>query len=182
MYIYLIGSLRNPRVPEIGEALRQDLNRPDVTVFDDWFAAGPEADDCWQRYEQSKGNTFPEALRGEAAKNVFQFDLKHLNRADVAVLILPAGKSGHMEFGWCLGKGKRGYILLEDQDPGRWDVMYQFANAVFYSVRGLLSSLQEWKPPSLSESGPEPSGLPSGTPNAYRPYVKANPAKTCIYL
>ena len=38
--IYLIGSLRNPKIPEIGRQLR-DLG---FDVLDDWFAAGPRAD------------------------------------------------------------------------------------------------------------------------------------------
>jgi len=41
MKLYLIGSLRNPRVPEVAEILRWNGH----LVFDDWYAAGPEADD-----------------------------------------------------------------------------------------------------------------------------------------
>lgn len=134
--IYLIGSLRNPEVPVIAERLRAE----GYEVFDDWFAAGPEADDKWRDYEKNRGRSFQQALGGYAAKHVFQFDKYHLQRADDVVLVLPAGKSGHLELGWALGQGKRGYILLDS--PERWDVMYQFATKVVESVEDLITALR----------------------------------------
>ena len=133
--IYLIGSLRNPKVPAVANALREAGQE----VFDDWYAAGPEADDKWRDYERGRGHSFQEALRGFAARNVYLFDRRHLERADAVVLVLPAGKSGHLEFGWAIGKGKRGFILLDD--PERWDVMYQFADGICGSVEELVECL-----------------------------------------
>ena len=135
--IYLIGSLRNPEIPKIGAKLRSY----GFEVFDDWFAAGPIADDSWQEYEKERGKTYPEALDSYAARHVFEFDLKHLARADIAVLCLPAGKSGHLEFGYMIGKGKPGFILF-DKEPDRWDVMYQFSNGVFFDIDRLGTELQ----------------------------------------
>lgn len=126
MVIYLIGSLRNPKVPEIGNYLRS----LGLEVFDDWFAAGPIADDSWQEYEKGRGHTFEEALKGYAARHVFSFDYTHLNRSTHGILVLPAGKSGHLELGYLIGKGKPGYILL-DGEPERYDQMYQFATGVY---------------------------------------------------
>jgi hypothetical protein len=134
--IYLIGSLRNPRIPEVAGRLRAAYHE----IFDDWYAVGPRADDHWKDYEQARGHTFAEALDGHAAQNTFAFDSRHLDRASSVVLVLPAGKSGHMEFGWALGKGKRGIVLLDD-DPDRWDVMYRFATKVVSDVDGLLTYL-----------------------------------------
>lgn len=123
--VYIIGSLRNPRVPEIAAWCRAF----GFEVFDDWFAAGPEADDYWQKYEKAKGSTYPQALAGFAAQHVFAFDKKHLDACDIAILVMPAGKSGHLEIGWCAGKGKRTAILL-DGEPERFDVMYNFVDRV----------------------------------------------------
>lgn len=129
--IYLIGSLRNPRIPQIGNELREY----GFEVFDDWHAAGREADDEWQRYEEFRGRSYREALSGFAAAHVFHFDLFHLDRSQIGLLALPAGRSGHLELGYLRGQGKPIFILLE---PGklesrgsingdRWDVMYKFA-------------------------------------------------------
>jgi hypothetical protein len=131
--IYLIGSLRNPRIPQIGKELRDAGH----VVFDDWFAAGERADDSWQAYEQAKGHTYAQALQGLAANHVFEFDRRHLEQAEVVILVTPAGKSGHLELGWSLGVGKKGYVLL-DAPVERWDVMYRFTHGVFSSVTALL--------------------------------------------
>lgn len=136
MRIYLIGSLRNPAVP----ALAGRLRRLGHEVFDDWFAAGPEADDYWQRYEQARGHSFIEALKGHAAQHVFNYDRAHLDRCNAAVMLLPAGKSGHLEFGYMIGQGKPGYILLPS-DPERFDVMYGFATGVFAKEEDLCRTL-----------------------------------------
>lgn len=123
--IYLIGSLRNPAVPELAEWLREG----GFDVFDDWYAAGPEADDYWQKYETARGRNVCEALHGYAANHVFEYDRYHLNRCDIAVLLMPAGKSGHLEFGYMRGQGKPGFILF-DGNPERYDVMHRFATDV----------------------------------------------------
>lgn len=136
--IYLIGSLRNPRVQMVGEQLRA----AGWNVFDDWFAAGPEADDAWQRYEQAKGHDFVQALEGAAAEHVFHFDYEHLYTADAAVLVLPAGKSAHLELGWALGRSIPGFVLL-DGEPERFDVMYKFADGVARNVGELIQMLKE---------------------------------------
>lgn len=136
MNIYLIGSLRNPKVPKIAEELRH----AGFEVFDDWYAAGPEADDKWKDYELGRGRNLPTALKGFAAGHVYSFDKEHLEQADAVVLVLPAGKSGHLELGWSLGRKVPGYVLLDDVD--RWDVMYRFANGVFYNLDTLIVELK----------------------------------------
>jgi hypothetical protein len=138
--IYLIGSLRNERVPLVSAELR----RSGHAVFDDWFAAGPEADDCWQRYETQRGRTYSEALAAPHAQDVFDFDKRHLDAQDTAVLLMPAGKSGHLELGYMIGCGKQGFILIEGPMPERYDVMYNFASGgVFFSVEELVARLAQ---------------------------------------
>jgi len=135
--IYLIGSLRNPEIPTIASSLRAE----GYDVFDDWFAAGSIADDSWRDYSKAKGQTYKEALKDYAANHVYQFDLHHINRCDIGVLVLPAGKSGHLELGYLLGQGKKGYIVA-DPNVERWDVMYLFATAVVYTYEELVSVLK----------------------------------------
>jgi hypothetical protein len=141
--IYLIGSLRNDKIPEIAKAFREG----GIEVFDDWYAAGPEADDYWKSYETSRGRTYKEALEGYAAGHVFDFDFHHLNRVDGGVLVLPAGKSAHIEFGYLRGLGKPAYVLFPGEPAeDRWDVMYRFATGVFYSVEEALAKFAADKP------------------------------------
>jgi len=134
--IYLIGSLRNPEVMEVASELRAN----GWDVFDDWMAAGPEADDYWQKYENKRGHDVKTALRGYSAQHVFQYDKTHLDRCDYALLVLPAGKSGHLELGYFIGTGKPGFILLNGE-PERFDVMYAFARDVFTSLDEAVARL-----------------------------------------
>lgn len=134
--IYLIGSLRNPVVQDVAARLRLK----GFDVFDDWQAAGPEADDYWQKYSNARGHSYKDALRGAAAQHVFAFDKKHLDMADIVVMVMPCGKSGHLELGYAVGQGKKGFILF-DKEPERYDVMYNFATDVFFSVEELLDGL-----------------------------------------
>ena len=109
--VYLIGSLRNPAIPELGNLLRKQ----GFEAFDDWYSAGFEADDQWQKYENLRGRSYKEALQGHAAKHVFAFDKFHLDRCDAAVLVMPAGRSGHLELGYFAGTGKPGYVLFDKE-------------------------------------------------------------------
>ena len=134
--VYIVGSLRNPKVMEYANILREAGHY----VFDDWMAAGPEADDYWLKYEKQKGVTMEQALRSKAAQHVLSFDATNMMDCDAIVLAMPAGKSGHLELGWAIGKGKRGFVLL-DGEPDRWDVMYAFTEKVCTSIEELVEAL-----------------------------------------
>lgn len=135
--VYVIGSLRGPHVPKVAANLRAS----GFDVFDDWFAAGPEADDYWRTYEIDRGHNYEQALSGYAARHVFGYDRSHLDRCDAAVLVLPAGRSGHLELGYFIGSGKPGYILLDDEYD-RWDVMYGFAALVTRDLDKIIEDLR----------------------------------------
>jgi len=75
------------------------------------------------------------------AQHIFDFDHKHLLEADIGVLLMPAGKSGHMELGFLARGGIPTYILLPE-DSDRWDVMYRFVTQVFMDKELLLERLK----------------------------------------
>lgn len=149
MTVYLIGSLKNREgiIPLAKELRKLGFKE----VFEDWIAPGPEADDFWRDYEKEKGRSYGEALKGWAGTHIFEFDSFHIERADIGILCMPCGKSGHLEFGNILGSGKRGYILFNGE-PERWDVMYQFADGVYFNKEELKKELTEngWKPTNRS--------------------------------
>jgi hypothetical protein len=130
--IYIVGSMRNPLIPQIAKTLRQDGH----TVFDDWYSPGPDTDEYWRSYEIERGRDYKAALAGHHAQHVFEFDRKWIQWAEVGVLVLPAGRSGHLELGYMIGRGQRGYILLEEHND-RFDVMYQFAHGIASDIEEL---------------------------------------------
>lgn len=131
--IYVIGSLRNPNVIDCAGSLRSI----GMDVFDDWVSAGPEADDYLRDYYRHRGLSYSEVLNSYAAKHIFEFDKYHLDRCDSTVLVMPAGKSGHLELGYVIGRGKPGYILM-DGEPERVDIMHSFATKVFMNKEEML--------------------------------------------
>jgi hypothetical protein len=138
--LYIIGSLRNPSIKSIAASIREAL--PTLDVFDDWISVGPEADDHWMTYERGRGRTYVEALRGRAAKHVFKFDKTHLDTSCGALMVLPAGRSAHLELGYMAGRGMWTGILLDNPDPERWDVMYGFAGGVYQGVGEVVDALR----------------------------------------
>lgn len=120
--IYIIGSLRNKKIPYIGKQLTQlDIGE----IFTDWFSPGPKADDFWRKFEKIRGSTYKQALSNWSARHVYEFDKFHIDRADTVIMVMPAGRSGHLELGYCCRQKKNTFILF-DKEPKRWDVMYQF--------------------------------------------------------
>lgn len=136
-YLYLVGSLRNTKVPIVANELRKN----GLEVFDQWYGAGETADDSWQAYSKQKGLTYTQALKDTGAQTVFHFDRSRIEMSDIVVLLMPAGKSGHLELGYAAGLGKKTYILY-DGEPERYDVMPQFAkDGVFFKIEDLLNEL-----------------------------------------
>lgn len=134
--IYLIGSLRNDRLVAVANLIEARGHE----VFADWYAPGPQTDEYWQTYEAARGRNYLQAINGPHAWHVFLFDKEWLDWCDATVMVCPAGKSAHLELGYVLGRGKRGYILLHGE-PERWDVMYRFATGIYDHLDDLLPRL-----------------------------------------
>lgn len=69
----------------------------------------------------------------------FDADFAAMERADTFVLVLPCGKSAHLELGWAVGAGKRTAILLED--PVEPELMYRMVDYMAPSLVDLLGWL-----------------------------------------
>jgi len=138
--IYIIGSLKNRQVPIIANQLRKAL--PDAEVFDSWYYCSEDADDWLRDCCKAKGLGYKDTLKDWGARHVYEFDHFHLTRATDVILIMPSGKSAHLELGWSLGQGKRGYVLF-DKEPERIDIMYQFATEIFFDFDELVVELEK---------------------------------------
>jgi hypothetical protein len=73
----------------------------------------------------------PRAIEG------FEADFNAMQKADTFVMVLPCGKSAHLELGWAIGAGKRTAILLED--PVEPELMYRCADYLAPSLDALLA-------------------------------------------
>lgn len=124
MRIYVASSWRNERQPEVVIALRgaghdvYDFRNPGPGSHGfAWSDIDPE----WQSWSPE---TFREALEHPVAIDGFSEDATAMVWADACVLVMPCGRSAHLEAGWFLGAGKPTYILLADGEP---ELMYALA-------------------------------------------------------
>jgi len=113
MNIYVASSWRNNRQSEVVEVLRAsgykvyDFKNP--RAGDNGFHWS-EIDPDWKRWSPEK---YRHALDHPIAQDGFNSDFAAMRAADVCVLVLPCGRSAHIEAGWFVGCGKLLYILIE---------------------------------------------------------------------
>jgi len=69
-------------------------------------------------------------LEVHKVKEAFKEDKKWLDWCDLCILILPSGKSAHLEAGYAKGKDKI-VVIFGDLQKGDFDVMYGFADGIF---------------------------------------------------
>lgn len=136
--VYLIGALANPEIPFIGNRLRA----LGFEVFDEWWSVGPLADSYLKQYARIRGLSYRELLNNAAAKNIYDFDKRHIDQCDIAVMVMKCGRSAHLELGYVIGQGKPGFILF-DSTPARVDIMYKFATDILFSERELHTALRK---------------------------------------
>lgn len=68
-------------------------------------------------------------LRDERSQKAFAEDKKWLDWCECCLLVLPSGKSAHLEAGYAKGQGKKLIIYhIENFPKGEFDVMYGFAD------------------------------------------------------
>ena len=140
MKIYVASSWRNQRQPFIVEGLRKaahevyDFKNP--REGDNGFG-WREIDEDWQHWSQSK---FRSALSDPVAEKGFKSDFDAMKWAEVFVLVMPCGRSAHLELGWAVGAGKRTIILLSDGEP---ELMYKMVDYLCVDFVEVLKSLEK---------------------------------------
>lgn len=138
--IYVASSWRNQYQPDIVRDLRSDGH--EVYDFRNPFNGVPgfawsEIDPKWGAWSAAEYRhlltTHPIAARG------FMSDLRAMQWADTCVLVLPSGRSAHLEAGWFCGQGKRCVILTRDGEQP--ELMALLATDICVSVEELRDVL-----------------------------------------
>ena len=123
--IYLASSWRNTFQPLIcgqlgmaGFEVYDFRNPPGRTGFA-WSAIDPE----WQKWDAQQ---FLEDLDHPLAQAGFGADMGALAACDACVLLLPCGRSAHLELGYAVGAGKyTAALMLGKNEP---ELMYRMIN------------------------------------------------------
>lgn len=112
MKIYVASSWRNLLQPAIVHLLRRSGH--DVYDFknpapgNNGFAWS-EIDPRWQNWTPQE---YRDALEHPIAQAGFARDMDALKDCDACVLVLPSGRSASFEFGWAIGNGKSGAVVM----------------------------------------------------------------------
>ena len=80
-------------------------------------------------------------LKNSKVQKSFHEDKKWLDWADVCLLILPAGRSAHLEAGYAKGKGKLLIIWQNEYTKGEFDVMYGLTDLITEDCNEIINLL-----------------------------------------
>ena len=140
MKIYLASSWRNSRQPAVLAALRAaghevyDFRNPAPgNAGFGWRLCDPRPPAEWSVADYLKVLDHPVARQG------FAFDMEALSGCDACVLVLPCGRSAHLELGWAAGAGKRTIVLCEKLDEP--ELMYLMCERICASVDEVVATL-----------------------------------------
>lgn len=96
-----------------------------------------EIDENWEAWTKE---TYREHLLNHpVAAHGFLTDLRAMLWCDTCVLVLPCGRSAHLELGWCAGAGKSTYILLDNS--GEAELMNLLADKICIDLTEILVDL-----------------------------------------
>ena len=138
MKVYIASSWRNTQQPGVVARLRAEGH--DVYDFRNpvegdhgfhWSSIDPE----WQEWSPE---AYVRALQHPVAQAGFAKDMNALRRADAVVLVMPCGRSAHLELGWTVGAGKSTIVLLSDGEP---ELMNLMVGTLATTVDGVCEAL-----------------------------------------
>lgn len=144
--IYVASSWRNLHQPMIVDLLRDhghevyDFRNPPHNTGFGWHQIGLSLPCSAEDYRKAL-LTHPRAAQG------FMSDFAAMRWADTCLLVLPCGRSAHLEFGWMAGAGKRTLILTQDgEEP---ELMALLADTICINVEEVLIELRKGGAPAV---------------------------------
>ena len=129
MKFYVASSWRNLGQPAVVEMLRSlghevyDFRNPPNKSSFQWAAIS----EAWQSW------TFPDYLRSllhPDARAGYREDWNAMEWADAFVLVMPSGRSAHLEAGYAVGAGKPLFIYFTDTSGFEPELMYKMADGI----------------------------------------------------
>jgi len=140
--VYVASSWRNARQPTVVKALRDE----GYNVYDFRNPSPVDRGFGWRQCATEAQIKDPRRFRDEVlthpvARAAFKTDMHALQTAEATVLVLPCGRSAHLELGYATGQGQRTIVLLDDplSEP---ELMYLMNTKLCVSVKEVISALK----------------------------------------
>lgn len=140
MKIYLASSWRNKFQPNALVTLRNagykvyDFRNPAIGNHGFSWA---KIDQGWMQWTPAQ---FRDALRNFDVGQGFRADWQAMEWAEVFVLLLPCGKSAHLELGWAVGAGKPTIIWMPERSEP--ELMYKMVDHICLTSKEVLEALE----------------------------------------
>ena len=142
MRIYVASSWRNEKQQGVVKSLKKcghdvyDFRHPepDNSGFH-WGKIDPD----WRKWSTKE---FKKALSHPTAWKGFSLDWEAMLNAELCVLVMPCGRSAHLEAGYFVGAKKRLIILLEDGEP---ELMYNMADYLAHNMISVIAKIEMWE-------------------------------------
>ncbi len=133
--IYVASSWRNDRQPALVQALRGA--QFEVYDFRDpaFGFSWRDIDPAWRTWSAAR---YLQALESEPVIVGYERDMAALEDADCVILVLPCGKSAHLEAGWAVGQGKPLIIVLDSREIEP-DLMYRMAAKIVTTLEDAVA-------------------------------------------
>lgn len=139
--LYVASSWRNQYQPDIVELLKAvghdvyDFRNPPGGSGFSWSSVNEN----WQDWTVAE---YKQALLSEEAQKGFVADFDAMKRADACVLVLPCGRSAHIEAGWCSGFGKPVFCLIPEHQEA--ELMYRVFRSISATPIELITQIQKF--------------------------------------
>jgi len=141
MKIYLASSWRNKFQQTIVARLRRDgfdvydfRNPPKSLPLQSWNLVRKN----WQSWTKQD---YIQSLKHPIAVEAYYSDFNAMEQADICVLLLPSGRTAHVEAGYMKGTGKPVYVLDFDENPAV-ELMFKIFDGIFLSYGDLKRKLK----------------------------------------
>jgi len=154
--LYIASSWRNRFQPALVTTIR-NMGALDVYDYREPSRGGRgfHWSDIDPDYEAWGGDEFVGALDHPIARDGFNVDMNALRACDACLLVLPSGRSAHLELGFCRGAGKPTAVYIPNYDVP--ELMYRMADHIFTREVDVL----DWTIGLLAPGKSQPMG---GTP------------------
>lgn len=143
MKIYVASSWRNTLQPSIVEVLRAEGHE----VYDFKNPAPGNNGFHWSEIDTDWKDWDPFEFRAGLANPIadigFHSDMKALEECDACVLVLPCGRSAHLELGYAVGAKKKTVVFYPTSIPRQEpELMYKMCDSLCVTVDELLKALR----------------------------------------
>lgn len=139
MNIYVASSWRNMHQPKVVRLLRKE----GFEVFDfrhnDAMFHWSELDLHWRFWTHEQCELM---LRQTEPEKAFAADFGALQEADAAVLVMPCGRSAHLELGWLVGRGIPTAVYYEETVPCDPELMIKMTSYRSTNIIDIIAFLK----------------------------------------